>query len=80
MQKAIHKEPDEVRYQMNAFVIAVGCYVQPFTDLAMEVGTEIGPIAADLGDNDCKVPFAPDYIEKVRTRGSIGKKRKSAKC
>jgi len=80
VQKAIHKEPDEVRYQMNAFVIAVGCYVQPFTDLAMEVGTKIGPITADLGDNDCKVPFAHDYIEKVRTRGSIGKKRKTAKC
>ena len=37
-------------------------------------------ITADLGDNDCQVPFAPDYIRKVQQRGSIGKKRKAAKC
>jgi 3-methyladenine DNA glycosylase AlkD len=80
VQKSILKEPDEVRYQMNAFLIAVGCYVQPFTDISVEIGTKIGPITADLGDNDCKVPFAPDYIGKVQARGAIGKKRKSAKC
>ncbi len=80
VQKSIAKEPDEVRYHMNAFVIAVGCYVKPLTDVSIEIGTKIGPITADLGDNDCKVPFAPDYIEKVQTRGTIGKKRKSAKC
>ena len=80
VQKSILKEPDEVRYHMNAFVIAVGCYVQPFTDASIEIGTKIGPITADLGDNDCKVPFAPDYIGKVQARGAIGKKRKSAKC
>lgn len=35
---------------------------------------------ADLGNNACQVPFAPDYIAKVAQRGSIGKKRKTAKC
>jgi hypothetical protein len=25
-------------------------------------------------------PLAPDYIRKVRARGTIGKKRKTAKC
>ena len=33
-----------------------------------------------MGDTSCKVPDAPDYIEKVKARGTIGKKRKSAKC
>ena len=80
VQKSIHMEPDEVRYHMNAFLIAVGCYVKPFTDVAIEIGAKIGPVTADLGDNSCTVPYAPEYIEKVRTRGSIGKKRKSAKC
>lgn len=80
IQKSIHSESDEVRYQMNSFVIAVGSYVAPLSTAAIEVGAKIGTITADLGDNDCKVPYSPDYIEKVRTRGSIGKKRKSAKC
>ena len=73
-------ESDSVRYFMNSFVISVGTYVQPLMEIAIETGEKIGPVTADLGDNDCKVPFAPDYIEKVRKRGAIGKKRTSAKC
>jgi len=65
---------------MNFFLIAVGCYVSSLTKKAIALGKKIGPVTADLGDNDCQVPFAPDYIRKVQTRGSIGKKRKTAKC
>jgi len=78
--KTIHQAPDVVRYQMNWFLIAVGCYVSSLTPKAMTLGEKIGPVTANLGDNDCQVPFAPDYIRKVQTRGSIGKKRKTAKC
>lgn len=80
VQKSIHSEPDDVRYQMNSFVIAVGSSVAPLSETAVLVGEKIGPVTADLGDNDCKVPYSPDYIENVRSRGAIGKKRKSAKC
>jgi hypothetical protein len=80
VQKEIHPAPDAVRYHMNNFVIAVGCFVAPLTELALEVATRIGPVSADLGNNSCQIPFAPDYIRKVQQRGSIGKKRKSAKC
>lgn len=80
VSKTIHQAPDLVRYQMNAFVIAVGCHVSSLTDLALQVGAKIGPVTADLGDNACQVPFAPDYIRKVQQRGTIGKKRKSVKC
>jgi 3-methyladenine DNA glycosylase AlkD len=80
VQKEIHQAPDAVRYQMNAFVITVGCYVQSLTELAMQTGEKIGPVTADLGDNNCQIPFAPDYIRKVQQRGSIGKKRKTVKC
>jgi 3-methyladenine DNA glycosylase AlkD len=76
----IHQAPDVVRYQMNSFIIAVGSYVLPLTDEAMQAAETIGPVTADLGNNSCQVPFAPSYIEKVRKRGTIGKKRKSAKC
>jgi len=79
-QKTIQKEPDEVRYQMNSFVIAVGSYVQPLSEATIKIGEMIGPVMADLGNNACQVPFAPDYIRKVQQRGTIGKKRKTAKC
>jgi len=80
VQQSIHKAPDLVRRQMNGFLISVGCYVQPLTEFALQTGEKIGPVKADLGNNDCEIPFAPDYIRKVEKRGSIGKKRKSAKC
>ena len=54
--------------------------MQTLTEVVLQTGESIGPVTADLGDNDCQVPFAPDYIRKVQQRGSIGKKRKSAKC
>jgi hypothetical protein len=80
VQKNIKKAPDVARTQMNGFLIAVGSYVAPLTEFAIETGEKIGPVTADLGDNDCQIPFAPDYIRKVQGRGAIGKKRKSAKC
>ena len=43
-------------------------------------GVPISELNADLGDKDCQIPFAPDYIRKVQQRGSIGKKRKILKC
>ncbi len=76
----IHQAPDEVRYQMNSFVIAVGSYVRPLTAATIEIAEAIGPVMADLGDTACQVPFAPDYIRKVQLRGTLGKKRKTAKC
>jgi len=69
-----------VRSSMNSFVIAVGSYVKPLTETAIQLGEELGPISVDMGNTSCQVPFAPDSIRKVQKRGTIGKKRKSAKC
>jgi hypothetical protein len=80
VQQTIHAAPDAVRYQMNSFIIAVGCYVAPLTATAIKTAKAIGPVTANLGDNECQVPYAPDYIAKVQKRGALGKKRKSAKC
>lgn len=80
VRKTIHQAPDVVRRQMNLFVIAVGSYVQPLTDTAIQIGEKIGPVTVDMGNTSCQVPFAPDYIRKVQKRGTIGKKRKTAKC
>lgn len=80
VQKSIHQAPNKVRYVMNGFVIAVGCYVKSLTDLALETAKSIGTVTVDMGNTACKVPFAPDYIQKVQKRGAIGKKRKTVKC
>lgn len=80
VQQRIHQAPNAVRKQMNGFVIAVGSYVQALTNFATQIGEKIGPVTVDVGNTSCQVPFAPDYIRKVAKRGSIGKKRKSAKC
>ncbi len=80
VEKTIHQQPNDVKSLMNGFVIAVGTYVQPLSDEALRTAMKIGKVSVDKGGTACKVPYAPDYIEKARKRGSIGKKRKSAKC
>lgn len=80
VQKTIHRQANETRYQMNGFVIALGAYVKSLTGAAMQAADKIGPVTVDMGNTACQVPFAPDYIRKVQKRGAIGKKRKSCKC
>lgn len=80
VRDTIHTAPDRVRYHMNGFVIAVGCYVKALTSLAKETGERIGRVQVDMGNTACQVPFAPDYIRKVELRGTIGRKRQTAKC
>jgi len=80
VQKTIHQAPDVVRSGMNSFIIALGSYVKPMTEFAIQTGEVIGPVTADLGNNNCQVFSAPDYIRKVQKRGTIGKKRKTVKC
>jgi 3-methyladenine DNA glycosylase AlkD len=80
VQKTLPGEPNRVRYAMNGFVIAVGTYVKPLTDLALQTARKIGKVSVDVGDTSCKVPYAPEYIEKAQKKGAIGKKRKTAKC
>lgn len=80
VQKTIHDHPDRVGYHMNAFLIALGCYVAPLTKAVLAAGEKIGAFEADLGDNDCKVPGIAESIQKVQARGAIGKKRKTVKC
>jgi 3-methyladenine DNA glycosylase AlkD len=80
IEKSIHGQPNNVKSLMNGFLIAVGTYVKPLSEDAMRTAMKIGKVSVDKGETECKVPFAPDYIEKARQRGTVGKKRKSAKC
>ena len=78
--KQIATAPNRVKQAMNNFIISVGCYVAPLMETAMKAGAKIGTVKVDVGDTDCKIPFAVDYINKVKARGSIGKKKKTVKC
>lgn len=77
--KSIHQQPNRVKYVMNSFVIAVACYVKPLHKLAVDTANGMGKVAVDLV-GACKMPFAPEKIEKFEERSAIGKKRKSPKC
>lgn len=78
--KTIHDQPNRVRYVMNAFVIGVGSYIKSLTGEAMKSAKAIGKVSVDMGGTACKVPDAAEYINKIKQRGTIGKKRKTVKC
>jgi len=80
VEKEIHSAKNRVRYTMNGFVIAIGTYVEELTKKSKEVAIKIGKVNVDVGGTACKVPFANDYIDKVIARGSVGIKRKTARC
>jgi 3-methyladenine DNA glycosylase AlkD len=80
VQEQIHASPNRVRYTMNGFVIAVGCYVQALAAKAKAVGKAVGPVEVDMGGTACRVPAAVAYIEKVEKMGRQGRKRKTARC
>lgn len=80
VEKNIHTTPNRVRYTMNGFVIAVGSYVAELTSVALNTAENIGLVKIDAGGTACKVPAAKDYINKVKDKGYIGKKRKEARC
>lgn len=80
IEQTIHEQPDLVRYAMNSFVIAAGCYISSLTQAAMQSARNFGTVTVDMGPTACQVPSAVEYIQKVQKRGSIGKKRKTARC
>jgi len=80
VEKDVHQAQNRVRYTMNGFVIAVGCYIEELTGRASEVGKTIGKVSVNVGETSCKVPLATDYIKKVVDKGRLGKKRKGARC
>ena len=80
VEKNIHQSQNRVKQTMNSFVISVGAHVPELTDLAIAAGNRIGAVLVDMGGTACKTPFAPEYIDKIKKRGSIGKKKKTVKC
>ena len=78
--ETIHHAPNRVRYTMNSFVIAAGSSVPALTGTAKAVAENIGLVQVDMGGTACNVPSAGEYILKVEEKGTLGKKRKDARC
>ncbi|MBM3465529.1 MAG: hypothetical protein FJX76_25845 [Armatimonadetes bacterium] len=76
----LQQQPNRVRYAMNGFVAAVGGYCPALTATALKTAETIGKVTVDMGETSCKVPDAAETIRKMEARGSLGKKRKSARC
>jgi 3-methyladenine DNA glycosylase AlkD len=78
VEREISSAGNRVRYTMNTFVISVGGYVKELTDEALSIGKSLGKITVNMDGTACKVPYAPDYIQKMLDRGV--KKKKMARC
>ena len=80
VEKNIHQADNRVKSKMNIFIISVGSYVISLTDEAIAVANKIGDVQVNVGETACKVPSAVEYIMKVKNRGTLGKKKKMARC
>jgi len=80
VKDTIHEQSNRVKYTMNGFVISVGAYVSELTDLSMQTAEIIGKVEVFMGKTSCKVPFAPEYLQKIIDKGRVGKKKKTARC
>jgi hypothetical protein len=78
--KTIDNAANRVRYTMNNFVIAVGHYVTALTPDAIAAAKKLGAITVDMNGTACLVPDAMVYIEKAKSKGALGKKKKTVKC
>lgn len=80
VEESLDAAQNRVRYTMNGFVIAIGCYVLPLSKQAKATAKKLGKVHVELGGTSCKVPLATEAIRKAEDSGRAGKKRKSIKC
>jgi len=78
VEKQIATAGNRVRYTMNGFIIAVGGYVKALSSEALKIGKSLGHLTIEMQGTACKVPYAPDYIQKMIAKGY--KKKKMARC
>lgn len=76
----IHTESNRTRYALNNLLIAIGGSVKDKYQECYLIGEHIGKVKVDLGKTSCKVPYTPDYLEKMQLKGKIGEKRKKKTC
>jgi len=78
VEKEVPSATNRLRYAMNTFLIAAGGYVKQLTPDALKIGKALGKLTFETEGTNCKVAYAPDYIQKMLDRGV--KKKKMARC
>jgi hypothetical protein len=78
--KTIPAAKGRARYAMNGFVISLGSYVIALNTEALAAAKKIGALTIDINGTACKVPDATDNILKMKSKGALGKKKKTVKC
>lgn len=79
-EKTLPAAENALRFTLSYFIISLGSYVTSLTDACRESGLRLGKLPNSSRNNSCKIPYIPDYIDKVEKRGNLGKKRKTVKC
>lgn len=79
-EKDIHKGNDRVTYTKNGFILAAGASIKSLTESALEAGKRIGKVKVNMGETACKVPYIPEYLNKMQEKAKIGYKKKTVKC
>jgi 3-methyladenine DNA glycosylase AlkD len=80
VETTIQQSANKVKSAMNLFVISVGSYVVDLTEKAVTTAHKMGGVKVIREGTSCKVPSAVDYIAKVKAKGTLGKKKKMARC
>jgi len=78
--KTLPSAADRVRQTMNNFVVSVGVYVPALHGDAMDVAKTMGVVKMGSGETACTVRDAAEQIQKAKSKGIIGKKKKTVKC
>ncbi|MBD3297111.1 MAG: DNA alkylation repair protein, partial [candidate division Zixibacteria bacterium] len=66
--KDIHKAPNRARHAMNGAVIAIGVFRPHLAAEAIAAAKQIGQVAVDHGETNCRTPDAVPYIQKALKR------------
>jgi 3-methyladenine DNA glycosylase AlkD len=82
IEREMHTQKNRVREAMNNALIAIGGRNDHLAQEATDVALRIGRVDVDHGETNCKTPYAPDYIAKMRARqsGKTPKADKKAKA
>jgi len=78
--QTIHTAPNRTRSCMSGFISAVGVFIAPLSQLAIDTAKAVGVVIVNNGNTACKAPSAENDIAAAAAKGVIGKKRKTAKC
>lgn len=80
IEKEIHTSANRTKYTMNGLVISLGAAEPDYFDTCQELARRIGKVEVFMGKTSCKVPEAVSYLDKIKSMGRIGKKKKTMKC